>query len=54
MDNRSRTNRGTRLLIKRFRNEFNCPENINHYSEEDFKEAERKYVKYRLEGHPKT
>jgi hypothetical protein len=42
--------RGLQRLVEKFRNEFNRPENTNFYSETDYKEAERKYVKLCLEG----
>jgi hypothetical protein len=41
---------GLRRLIQKFRNEFKRPENTEFYSEKDFKEAERKYVKFCLSG----
>lgn len=40
-------NRGLRLLIKRYRDEF-YEENKEFYSEEDYKEAERKFIKFCL------
>ena len=30
----------------KYKNEFRIPENLNHYSDEDFKKAERKYLKF--------
>lgn len=50
MANNSNTNQGIRLLIQKCRNEFRRPENIDFYSENGFKEAEKKYVKYCLTG----
>ena len=41
---------GLKRLIEKRRAEFRQPENINHYSEDDYKIAERKYVKFRLNG----
>jgi hypothetical protein len=41
--------RGIQLLIKKRREEF-CEENKNFYSEEDYKEAERKFIKFCLTG----
>ena len=32
-------------LIRRIREAFRIPENINHYSDEDYRIAERKFVK---------
>ena len=40
--------RGIEMLIKRYKNMFSVPENINYYSEEDYREAERKFVRYAL------
>ncbi len=47
-----RTDQGIRLLIQRYRSEFRRPENINFYSENDLKAAEKKYVKFCLTGNP--
>ena len=38
------------LLIQQYKNKFEIDENINHYSFKDFLKAERKYLKYMLEG----
>jgi hypothetical protein len=54
MANLSNTDRGIRLLIQKCRNEFRRPENINYYAEDDFKEAEKKFVKFCLTGRPKS
>jgi hypothetical protein len=43
---------GIELLLEKCRNEFRRPENTDYYEEEDYKEAERKFVKYRLHGNP--
>jgi len=43
-------NIGMTLLISRYKKEFETPENINYYSYKDFKQAERKYLKFLLEG----
>jgi hypothetical protein len=53
MANLPGANQGIRLLIKKFRTEFRRPENIDYYTENDFKEAEKKYVKFCLTGNPK-
>ena len=52
MANSSNTDQGIRLLIQKCRNEFRRPENIDYYSENDFKEAEKKFVKFCLTGNP--
>ena len=36
---------GLELLIRECRKRFRIPENINHYSAEDFREAEKKFLK---------
>jgi hypothetical protein len=39
---------GLKNLIMIYRKAFKIPENIYHYSEQDFKNAERQFVKYML------
>jgi hypothetical protein len=43
-------NKGIKLLITRFTNQFEVEENINYYLFKDFVRARRKYLKYMLEG----
>lgn len=43
---------GLKQVVEKCRNEFRKPENIEHYSEEDYREAERKYVRFCLTGDP--
>jgi hypothetical protein len=45
MENSKKENNGIKLLIRRYREQFRIPENLNHYSREDFQAAEQKYVK---------
>jgi hypothetical protein len=54
MANSSNTDRGIQLLIKKSRKKFRRPEKIDYYTENDFKEAEKKFVKFCLSGNPKT
>jgi hypothetical protein len=54
MTNSSNTDHGIQLLIQKYRNEFRQPENIYYYSENDFKEAEKKFVKFCLTGNLKS
>jgi hypothetical protein len=54
MANPSHTDRGIQLLIKKYRNKFRCPENIDYYTENDLKKAEKKFVKFCLTGNQKT
>jgi hypothetical protein len=49
MGNTLRTNRGIQALIKIYKKIFRMPENLNHYSERDYRTAERKFLKYSLE-----
>jgi hypothetical protein len=37
-------------LVEKCRNEFRRPENTDYYAQEDYKEAERKFVKFCLNG----
>lgn len=46
-DDRSRTS-GLELLIDKYRDSFRIPENLNHYDEDDFQKAEKKYLHYCL------
>ncbi len=39
---------GIELLVEKCRDEFRRPENTDYYTENDYKEAERKFVKFRL------
>ena len=43
-------NAGFKLLLKKYRKVFRIPENLNYYSEKDYQEAERKFLKYALFG----
>jgi len=40
---------GIRLLLERYKALFRTEENRNHYEEEDYRNAERKFLKYALE-----
>jgi len=44
-----KANRGIKALMKIYRNISRIPENRNHYSEKDYRNAERKFLKYSLE-----
>jgi len=52
MDDSSKTDQGIRLLVKKCRNEFRRSENKDFYEENDYKEAEKKFVKFCLTGNP--
>jgi len=45
MDSKGKKGSGIKLLRKRYRNKFRIRENMDYYSKEDFKKAEKKYVK---------
>ena len=39
---------GIQLLLMKYRQNFRIPENLNHYTKEDLRIAERKYLKWAL------
>ena len=41
---------GIKLLIKKYQEIFRIPENLGYYSEPDFRAAERKFLKWALNG----
>ena len=41
-------NTGLELLIKKYREQFRTGENLDHYSKEDFRKAEKKFLKFSL------
>ena len=43
-------NIGMELLIQQYKKKFETEENLNYYSYKDFLRAQRKYLKYMLEG----
>jgi hypothetical protein len=46
---------GIKSLVKKYRTMFEIPENLNHYSKEDYKIAEKKFLKFAiLEGKVRT
>jgi hypothetical protein len=49
MDSYSDSRSGLQELIKKYRTIFRIPENVNYYSDEDYRLAERKFLKYQLE-----
>ncbi len=46
-----RAESGKDMLIKFYKRSFRIPENLNHYSPEDYELAERKFLKYCVLGH---
>ena len=45
MDIKGEKGSGVKLLKERYRKKFRIPENMDYYSKEDLKKAEKKYVK---------
>ena len=45
MEIKGKKGSGVKLLRQMYRKKFRIPENIDYYSKEDFKKAEKKYVK---------
>ena len=41
---------GIQQLVERWRTDFKRPENTKFYNEIDYKKAERKYIKWCLDG----
>lgn len=50
MNNTLHSDIGIELLVEKCREKFRCPENTDFYEKDDYKEAERKYVKFCLNG----
>lgn len=49
MKKSSRNRSGIQLLLRAYRALFRTSENLDHYSETDYRNAERKFLKYALE-----
>ena len=49
MDSCSESRSGLEVMVEKYKNMFRIPENVNYYSEEDYRLAERKFLKYLLE-----
>ncbi len=54
MSNSEGTDHGIELFLEKCRSEFRRPENTDYYPANDFKEAERKFVKFCLLGNPEN
>ena len=50
MANLPNSDKGIQLLVQKCRNEFKRPENTDFYSENDYKEAGKKFLKFCLKG----
>ena len=44
-----RANKGIESLVEIYKALFRIPENLDHYSESDYRTAERRFLKYALE-----
>jgi hypothetical protein len=53
MDNILDIKNGIKLLVQKCREQFRISENLDNYSEGEYREAERKYVKLCLRGKTK-
>ena len=49
MDSCSESRSGLKVMVEKYKNMFRIPENVNYYTEEDYRLAERKFLKYLLE-----
>lgn len=45
-----RRNEGIKVLLKKIKQSFQIPENLNYYSSQDYKKAERNFIKYALQN----
>ncbi len=50
MKKTSKNPTGIELMIEKYRETLRIPENLRHYSETDFRTAERKFLKWALGG----
>lgn len=48
MRDENRKNEGVELLVDRYKKMFRIPENLNYYSDNDYKKAERAFIKVAL------
>jgi len=54
MGNYPNTNKGIKLLVQKCRKEFRRTENTHFYADEEYKAAERKFVKFCLLNETRT
>lgn len=54
MEKKSNNDEGIRLLIQKCRKEFRRAENVDFYTDKDYKAAERKFVKFCLINKART
>jgi hypothetical protein len=48
MNNNVQNNAGIQRIVKKYKQRFRIPENLNFYSKEDYLNAERKFLKFVL------
>ena len=48
MNERYKEPDGMKQLVERYRKMFQIPENLNYYSKENYKSAEKKFIKFAL------
>ena len=48
MKQNSKEPTGIELMIEKYKEQFRIPENLNHYSEADIRNAERKFLKWAI------
>jgi hypothetical protein len=48
LNEKHRRNSGVLSVVEKYRSIFNIPENTNYYSKEDYRKAERRFIKYAL------
>ena len=49
MKSKMHKNSGTRALIRKYRQAFRIAENTDYYSAEDYKNAERRFIKFAVQ-----
>ena len=50
MEKTSKETSGIELLVRKYQEMFRIPENIWYYAKSDFRAAERKFIKWALNG----
>ena len=48
-DSAQSQNQGIDRIVDRYRQQFRVPENLDHYSDNDFHDAERQYLRFCLD-----
>ncbi|MGA9535781.1 MAG: hypothetical protein WBR24_07715 [Desulfobacterales bacterium] len=50
MDSDGRAEEGIKQLVQKYKREFRIPENLNHYAVEDYRAAEKQFVRFCLKN----